>query len=254
MAAIFSSNRQNINKWWFLLAFFVAFLRRWRSRPTTFERTQQWTRSMVLEKTKKYYYDCYLVSQKGRKIVKNAASYSSSSVKAFFWLWRERWGQMHIDDICGPLTNSNSSLFVRRSQPHSSSNSTYYNNCSTHKSIVLSEARSRSNYPWWRLPSAMICVPEWPRFFQKRSAFLFTQKSEMIPIAKLRQFYEIIRSEHCQRSDVINHFCASGKQSNQTSRAWSLTSTSAYLVRCFSFFHIFLKFFPLCSSFNNTLL
>ena len=147
-------------------------LRRWRSsRPTTFERTQQWTRSMVLEKTKKYYH--HLVSQKGRKIVKNAASYSSSSVKAFFWLWRERWGQMHIDDICGPLTNSNSSLFVRRSQPHSSSNSTYYNNCSTHKSIVLSEARSRSNYPWWRLPSAMICVCQSDLDFPKTISFSF---------------------------------------------------------------------------------
>ena len=205
-------------------------LRRWRSRPTTFERTQQWTRSMVLEKTKKYYH--YLVSQKGRKIVKNAASYSSSSVKAFFWLWRERWGQMHIDDICGPLTNSNSSsLFVRRSQPHSSSNSTYYNNCSTHKSIVLSEARSRSNYPWWRLPSAMICVPpEWPRFFQKRSAFLFSQISEMMSIANLWQFHEQIGSEHCQRSDFFQPFLCKWKAIKSNIK--SMITDVNFSVRC----------------------
>ena len=200
MAAIFSSNRQNINKWWwFLLAFFAAFvvgvhgprhLKGHNSEQGQWslkKRKSTTTTAILSSKSKRE------KNSKGRSLGDSSYS-SSSSVKAFFWLWRERWGQMHIDDICGPLTNSNSSsLFVRRSQPHSSSNSTYYNNCSTHKSIVLSEARSRSNYPWWRLPSAMICVlPEWPRFFQKRSAFLFTQISEMMPIANLWQFHEQI--------------------------------------------------------------
>ena len=191
-AAVFSSNRQNINKWWFFLGL-LRGLRRWRSRPTTFERTQQWTRSMVLEKTKKHYVlPSKSKREKNSKERRRRDSFSSS-MKAFFWLRRKRWGQMHIDDICGPLTNrSSSSLRASLRTPISASLvlQFYYFHTTI---IVLRHKRALcwakqdqdriihdEGYP----PLWYVCVRQSDLDFPKtisEAAFLFTKKSEMMP-------------------------------------------------------------------------
>ena len=236
-------------------------LRRWRSRPTTFERTQQWTRSMVLEKTKKYYHYCYLVSQKGRKIVKNAASAIPPTPPPH--PWRPFFDYDESDEAkCILMISAAHSLTVIAAA------SSFVDLSLTHPPILhttiivlLTRALCWAKQDQDRIIHDEGCLPPW--YVCCQSDLDFSKNDQLFFLPKYQRWCQLptfgnftskLDRNIARDLTFFNHFCASGKQSNQISRAWSLTSISAYVVRCITFFHIFLKFFPISSFSNNILL